>query len=1619
MHHNIRIISFLVFLLFSFEIYGQSENSFEPKIIPPSPTAYELGRYGQTDVGTFTGTPNISVPLYTYKTKNIAIPISLGYNSNGIQVDQMETNVGLGWNLNTGGIINRVVRGKADEDRSVPISEENCLSDNFIIYMDNNQFNDLQPDLYSYNFQGHSGQFVFDNNNKAVLVPQNNLKIEKFLVNNQWTFKITTEDGVEYQFNDTEYSTWENVEAPQTVATGWYLTKIIHPQGDIVNFSYKNYNYYYPSNVNQSFVIKVSEERCDAIPPMHFTDERSENGLSIIGKIIENISSNDSQFGSVSFLQRDNPNIVGNYLISGVKILDREQNIIEKADFNYFFTANKRIFLSECIFKDTSKKYSFEYEAPDDLVARLSDQRDLWGYYNGKPGIYPDAFIHKDLYPQTNPQMDLVRNAISSRSLGDKRSYFDFAKKGILKKIVYPTKGYNEFEYESNSIWGIVESPCQVETTNKWFYNPEYSRQEQTEIFTFENKTEYETEIQAKVSYNDFDLTPGEFPEGELVLTVKIENLTNPSPEYNITFNASKHNIPEKRTYKFLKNATYRVTMVFSPEPKTTGQVNFKYCNGGGVESNANIPMAGLRIKEITSYDTTLNLADVKHYYYGKKETPNVSTGVEGVKMNILSYSEIRRICPDNVYVFEKKTNIITVSPNSLYPLYRSIGNSSTTYQNVTVSHGGANFENGGEELSYYTSPDIMPYTCYGSTLNSAPWINIGWKNGLLSKKKTFNNKRIDLNIIENRYKLQEQHTKEVSAIAYDFKYSPNIHFPNPNPRNIEHLNIAKYTTNSYWFYLESEENAQYDLEGLNPVTTKTEYKYNNPQHKKLTSQIFTNSLNEKLETKYFYPQDPEMATEPLRNELIAKNMIGLVLDTQTFKQGTKLSEQKTIYDQSGATSNLLLPRFIGVNKGVNAVDLNLDKKITYDQYDEKGNILQYTLESGIPVSIIWGYNKTQPIAKIENLSYNLIPSGTIATLQTLSNADIDNCMSLNCTEQLLRNGLNAFRNSLPDAFISTYTYNPLVGVTSVTDPKGIASYYEYNTYGRLKFVKDKDLNVLQKYCYNYRGQQVDCSDNTSTSVILYKSSARSGSFTKNNCSSGGEGATVIYSQEEGVSTSTTSQADADSQGLEKFNTDGQVYANTNTLVKCNFINTAQSRLITRNNCAVGGSPASVWYTVAAGTYTSDVSQAAADAQAVAQIDANGQAFANSDANAKCTFWNTAQSRLITRNNCAAGGSPASVWYTVAAGIYSSDVSQAAADAQAIAQIDNNGQAFANNDINAKCIFYSGALGGSFTKNNCDMGGYGSIVPFSQVAGTVSSNISQADADAQALNIFNANGQNNANATGYCTFYSPAVGDYFAKDNCTVGGAGSSVYYSQGYGVVYSYNSQAEANALGNNKFNVDGKAYANANGDCTFQSAAIPAQVFQKSNCTMGGVGSYVNYSLPAGAVILKTSKADVDNRAWTKFQTEGLANANTYGDCTFRSAAISGTFKKNTCVGGSVGSYVGYALAEGAIVLKTSQADVDSKALAKLNAEGQANANASGQCLFYNVYTQRSIRRTYCPRGTNGTVVIYSVSPGTYSSLISQADANQQAESEIDRQGQGYADRNGVCNPGDIEEI
>jgi YD repeat-containing protein len=52
-----------------------------------------------------------------------------------------------------------------------------------------------------------------------------------------------------------------------------------------------------------------------------------------------------------------------------------------------------------------------------------------------------------------------------------------------------------------------------------------------------------------------------------------------------------------------------------------------------------------------------------------------------------------------------------------------------------------------------------------------------------------------------------------------------------------------------------------------------------------------------------------------------------------------------------------------------------------------------------------------------------------------------------------------------------SYTFKPMVGLTSVTDAKGQTNKYEYDIFNRLKQVKDQYGNILKQTDYHYQNQ--------------------------------------------------------------------------------------------------------------------------------------------------------------------------------------------------------------------------------------------------------------------------------------------------------------------------------------------------------------------------------------------------------------------------------------------------------------------------------------------------------------------------------------------------------------------
>jgi YD repeat-containing protein len=124
------------------------------------------------------------------------------------------------------------------------------------------------------------------------------------------------------------------------------------------------------------------------------------------------------------------------------------------------------------------------------------------------------------------------------------------------------------------------------------------------------------------------------------------------------------------------------------------------------------------------------------------------------------------------------------------------------------------------------------------------------------------------------------------------------------------------------------------------------------------------------------------------------------------------------------------------------------------------------------------------------------------------------------------------------DAQMTTYTYDPVVGITSTTDAKNMTTYYEYDSFQRLMHIRDKDRNIIKSFCYNYAGQTTGCL----VAQSLFSNSEQSQVFTKN-CGSGYTGSTVTYTVAGGTYGSNISQQDANDQASADVLANGQNYA--------------------------------------------------------------------------------------------------------------------------------------------------------------------------------------------------------------------------------------------------------------------------------------------------------------------------------------------------------------------------------------------------------------------------------------------------------------------------------------------
>jgi YD repeat-containing protein len=262
--------------------------------------------------------------------------------------------------------------------------------------------------------------------------------------------------------------------------------------------------------------------------------------------------------------------------------------------------------------------------------------------------------------------------------------------------------------------------------------------------------------------------------------------------------------------------------------------------------------------------------------------------------------------------------------------------------------------------------------------------------------------------------------------------------------------------------------------EDRNGVETIKLYEYN---AKNLVSKQRTVQSNgDTLQLSYVYPfeKNGDLAGTSYLADLIADNQIGspvVTVKSLRRKNATKdqvLTATKFNYNKYESIQVLKSTLAEWSINSSTATDYSLPNgsfsvKEQYLNYDKIGNITYMVDKNNIPVVYLWSFRGQYPVAEIKGATYTEVETALTASF---IHALWDSASPTEADMQKV----NALRTNttLGKAQVSTYTYKPLIGLLTATDPAGLTSTYEYDALGRLLRIKDPAGKVIEDYEYNY-----------------------------------------------------------------------------------------------------------------------------------------------------------------------------------------------------------------------------------------------------------------------------------------------------------------------------------------------------------------------------------------------------------------------------------------------------------------------------------------------------------------------------------------------------------------------
>ncbi|MFD2520348.1 RHS repeat domain-containing protein [Emticicia soli] len=1021
-------------------IYGGLSSGTMP-VAPPEVSS--INRFKDVPVNLFTGSAIIPVPLYTLEEAGISVPISLNYNASGMKTHEVAGWTGIGWNLVSGGMITREVKGLPDEGK-LDLKPNSWTSSNHrkgyyshgFNYYTSSVDDDTEPDIFYMNINGQSYKFMYKYSGvpRFIFLPDNDIKIiptfqflpESNVVGQFTKFEVLMPDGTKYIFGNgyTETSTEVEVKTAQqldiypthahfehywkneAITSAWYLTRIETPYGASIDFEYHRVTY--------SF-FKVAENESLASCPAPEDVTKSLTRVYVWGSTLSSIK---SEHKKVEFNKRYNNCEITNFGVtcSGSRRLDLDGWTTSANPINA--TLAKK--MSEMTVMDNVPN-------PTDTLIYTFDH----GYFTQSDGL-PAGYTNADVgYTHT--------------------------RRLRLDKITFPDASTYRFRYRSDEPDSYSKSRLDY-GIDHWGYSNGYST---NNVLT------------GLIGPDAF------FKQCSVNTSVRETN-----PDFNFAGNLDS----------IIVSTGTRIKLDYELHRAR----NYK-------DGNIYKPIGGCRIKEVRTKDVISNIEIIKKYSYLMPDSSRTSGflclqpiyrfrneyGLSGSNSGLYSrllaessrvpvgYSHVTEQILDNngnqlgrtEYTFDQDTTELTIQRHSIHctgDFPNQVCDTTTYYE---------------PEKAHTNMPDNMFQPSYGG--------------GNLLQKTVFNQKNDTLSIQSYKYNdlFSIENTLDNTRAARVFK---------TNGYNLGYDSYSKHFSETFYllfrrYNLDSETTTIFSQNGTNPVsnTTNYYYKYASGAYKtkypneysfpyKTNTRDGQGHLIENLnkyvadfnfgldttliertcydeEFGFSYACDTTVYTIHVPRigsqmraiyELQQKNILTPIVESSNTNNGYLLDAYYLRYDKINTASTgfkyylresftldgvgtiLQGVQYDRLNNDTTYIDSDYRSMIEYQDYNTKG-LLKKSKPFG---GVVSGTDYES--------SFDIMP---IRSIQNIGGIVIDT---------------------------TTYEYDKKIfGLSKKISPNGLSLNYSFytqsenNKTGQLKQITDRDGNILTHYEYPYKGQ--------------------------------------------------------------------------------------------------------------------------------------------------------------------------------------------------------------------------------------------------------------------------------------------------------------------------------------------------------------------------------------------------------------------------------------------------------------------------------------------------------------------------------------------------------------------